>query len=89
MNGNAMTWMRSFDSFDYGEKPRSMSLMEAANEAQKLTAQDPSHFYRVVPIDEAMTGFTIEKISKEKEWLRSSRRCAGAFDRTPYSYHYR
>ncbi len=86
-------WVRSFEAFDYGEKPQSMSLLEAANEAVKLSANDALHFYRVVPIDEKMTGFRVEKVSKEKEWQRASdrlrRRSARLFDHQPYSYNYR
>lgn len=91
MERNTIKFVRSYESFDYGEQPKPLKLAEAALEAQRLAARDPQHFYRVIPVDEAMTGFRVEKVSKEKELVRSGRfhHRRGMFDHAPYSYNYR
>ncbi len=93
MQKGAIQFVRSYAAFDYGEEAKAMPLDEAAREASRLSAQDPSHFYRVVPVDAAMTGFRIEKVSKAAVWKeyakRFSERRARHFERTPYSYTYR
>jgi hypothetical protein len=93
MEKGTIKWFRGYEAFDYGEaKP--MTLEAAAREAARLAAEDPKHFYRVVPVDAAMKGFRIEKVSKAAEWKRyserfGSQRRAGRFDYAPYSYTYR
>lgn len=89
---STLAWFRRYRSFNYGEEIKSMTLEEASREAARLAIHDAQHFYRVVPIDKAMTGFRIEKVSKAGEWKRYSerfRRGTEHPDRPPYSYNYR
>lgn len=55
-----------YDSFDFGNEARRMTLDEAVREAADLSARDSTHFYRVIPIDNALSGFTVEKVAKQR-----------------------
>jgi hypothetical protein len=68
-----------------------MSLAAAILEARHLAAQDPLNFYRVVPADEKMREFHIQKVSKQSEWARRKTRGSerASCDYAPYSYSFR
>ena len=63
MSRNLMSVDSEFDRFDYryyDEEP--LRLDQAAKKADQLSAEDPNSFYRVVPTDDRLSGFRIEKI---------------------------
>jgi hypothetical protein len=56
-----------FDRFSYrhfDEQP--LTLEEAVKKSQEQKKADPLAAYRVVPTDDQMTGFRIERVSREK-----------------------
>lgn len=53
-----------YDSFDYESEAKRLTLDEAVREAADRSARDSTHFYRVVPVDDAMSGFRVERIAK-------------------------
>jgi hypothetical protein len=55
-----------YDSFDFGNEAKRMTLDEAVREAADLAARDSTHFYRVVPVDDAMSRFKVEKVAKQR-----------------------
>jgi hypothetical protein len=62
--------MFDYDSFDYGDEAKKLSLADAIREASRLAAEDADNFYRVVPSDRTMRSFRIEKVSKEKAFTK-------------------
>jgi hypothetical protein len=88
MESQVLRFVRSFDAFDRGKvaKSKSMTVRQAAVEAARLSSHDALHFYRVVPVDEAMTEFRIEKVSKKKEWPRLKLNSSRSFEHVPYSH---
>jgi hypothetical protein len=88
MKCQVLRFVRSFDAFDRGKeaKSKSMTVRQAAVEAARLSSHDALHFYHVVPVDEVMTGFHIEKVSKKKEWSRLKVNSRRSLEHVPYDH---
>jgi hypothetical protein len=56
-----------YERFEYkhfDEQP--LSLEEAIKKAQALKAGDESSVFRVIPLDDELTGFCVEKVDKSE-----------------------
>jgi len=56
-----------YERFEYkhfDEQP--LSLEEAIKQAQSLRARDESSVYRVIPLDDDLTGFRVDKVDKSE-----------------------
>jgi len=78
-----------YDSFNYGDEGKVLSLDEALKTARAQSAQDPVHYYRVIPIDETMRNFRIQKVAKHKVHAKQRARfVARMADVFSHSYGY-
>ncbi len=56
-----------YDVFDYKHiEERPATLQEAISKASNLRTSDKSHFHRILPVDESLSGFKVVSISKEE-----------------------
>ena len=64
-----------YDVFDYkhaDEQP--MTLDEAVEKAAALRKADRNHFYRIEPVDSAMSGFRVNSVTPEEVYAETASR---------------